>query len=109
MSAHGNAITKESARAASSKTGMSKKAIAAPVLEVHTDVTLKACSRCKQAMPLNAETFARDKSSKDGLYGQCKQCEADYRAAKKAASALPVAAMPQAATPPPDKKVKRKK
>jgi hypothetical protein len=70
----------------------------------------KVCSKCKVAKPLSAETFARDKSSKDGFYGQCKQCEADYRAAKKAAGAAAPAPVAVAATPVPKaKKVSRKK
>src|SRR5438445_5454715 len=81
-----------------------KKSATAAKLKVLTDVTFKTCSRCKQSKPLNAETFARDKSSKDGFYGQCKQCEAEYRASKKQAAA-PVVAQPVAvaATPAPKK------
>jgi len=45
----------------------------------------KLCRKCSTVKPL--DEFAKDKSSKDGAYSQCKSCEAAWRAAKKAATA----------------------
>lgn len=42
----------------------------------------KRCSKCHVSQAPTA--FARSASSKDGLYSQCKSCEADGRKAKKA-------------------------
>lgn len=37
---------------------------------------MKTCSRCGQAKPL--DSFHKDKSSRDGRRGTCKECHRDY-------------------------------
>lgn len=130
MSAAGTKISKKSIAAAAvaevkavrefanlGKAAKADKQVKLTVVKAAAAEGTKVCSKCKVAKPLNAETFARDKSSKDGFYGQCKSCEADYRAAKKQAAGAvaaqqptpaPVVALPVAATPAP-KKAKAKK